>query len=120
MSGEIKTYHGSCHCGAVKFEVDTSLQPVMRCNCSLCRRKGALMHRVEPEQFRLLQGQDTLSLYQFHTHTAKHYFCSQCGIYTHHHPRTAPDKVGINVGCLEEVDPFSFSEIMLNDGQSFD
>ncbi len=120
MGDEVRTYHGSCHCGAVKFEVDTNLQPVMRCNCSICKRKSALMHRVDPENFRLIEGEDQVSLYRFHTERASHYFCHVCGIYTHHHPRSDPSKVVVNVGCLEEVDPLEFTDVMLIEGKDFD
>lgn len=98
------TYRGSCHCGAVQFEVDTELDHMVECNCSICQKKGALHHRVEPEQFRLLSGEDALSLYQFGTHTAKHYFCRHCGIHPFGHPRLAPEKVSVNLRCLDEID----------------
>ena len=115
MPGELKSYQGSCHCGAVKFAVQTTLSPALRCNCSLCRRKGAVMAAVAPEHFNLLSGEEYLSLYQFNTRTAKHYFCKTCGIYTFHRPRTNPGIYRVNVGCLEGVDPFAL-EVGLNDG----
>src|SRR5262249_24593740 len=71
----MKTYRGSCHCGRVQFEVDTDLDHVRVCDCSICRRRGALNHRVLPEYFRLLTSLGDLSLYTFHTHTARDYFC---------------------------------------------
>lgn len=117
MPGELKSYKGSCHCGAVQFEVQTTLSPAVRCNCSLCRRKGAVMATVEPEHFRLLRGEDHLSLYQFNTRVAKHYFCDVCGIYTFHRPRTKPNIYRVNVGCLEGVDPLSL-DVEVNDGAS--
>ena len=117
MQGELKSYKGSCHCGAVTFEVQSTLSPALRCNCSLCRRKGAVMAAVNPEHFKLLSGENSLSLYQFNTRTAKHYFCKVCGIYTFHRPRTNPNIYRVNVGCLEGVDPFSL-QVGLNDGAS--
>jgi hypothetical protein len=117
MQGELKPYKGSCHCGAVKFEVQTTLSPALRCNCSLCKRKGTVMAAVDPEHFKLLSGESSLSLYQFNTRAAKHYFCRTCGIYTFHRPRTNPNIYRVNVGCLEGVDPFSL-EVGLNDGAS--
>ena len=117
MQGKLKPYKGSCHCGAVKFEAQSTLSPALRCNCSLCRRKGAVMAAVDPEHFRLLSGENSLSLYQFNTRAAKHYFCKLCGIYTFHRPRTNPDIYRVNVGCLEGVDPFPL-EAGLNDGAS--
>jgi hypothetical protein len=107
MQGEMATYRGSCHCGAVTFEVRTTLAPARRCNCSLCRRKGAVMASAEPQDFKLLGGEDQLTLYQFNTRTAKHYFCKVCGIYTFHRPRTNPNVYRVNVGCLEGVDPLA-------------
>jgi len=115
MQGELTRYEGSCHCNAVTFSVQTTLSPVLRCNCSLCRRKGAIMAAVAAEHFELLSGEDHLSLYQFNTHTAKHYFCKVCGIYTFHRPRTNPRIYRVNVACLAGVDPFSL-EVGLNDG----
>ena len=115
MQGQMTTYRGSCHCGAVSFEVRTTLSPAMRCNCSLCRRKGAVMASVEPQDFKLLSGEEQLGLYQFNTNTAKHYFCKVCGIYTFHRPRSNPNIYRVNVGCLDGVDPFAL-EIGLNDG----
>jgi len=107
MQGEMKTHRGSCHCGKVQFEIQSTLEPSNRCNCSLCQRRGAVMTRVPADRFRLLAGEEVLSLYQFNTRVAKHYFCKACGIYTFHRPRVAPELYGVNVGCLEGVDPFS-------------
>ena len=94
-------YQGSCHCGAIRFQVRTDFPELTTCNCSICRKKNALMVKVHESKFELLAGEDTLSLYQFHTHTAKHYFCSICGIYPFHRKRSAPDSYGVNVYCLE-------------------
>lgn len=118
MQGQMTTYHGSCHCGVVMFEVRTTLAPARRCNCSLCRRKGAVMASVEAEDFKLLGGEDQLALYQFNTRTAKHYFCKRCGIYTFHRPRMNPAIYRVNVGCLDGVDPLAL-ETELVDGASF-
>lgn len=98
------TYRGACHCGRTRFEVDADLDHVRVCDCSICRRRGALIHRVEEQDLRLLTPLDDLALYQFHTRTAKDYFCTTCGILPFCRPRTAPDKWGINVRCLEGVD----------------
>ena len=98
------TYRGSCHCGRVKFEVVADLDHVRVCDCSICRRRGALNHRVDPECFKLLTPLEDLSLYTFHTHTARDYFCPTCGILPFRRPRTAPDKWTVNVRCFEEVD----------------
>ena len=117
MQFESKTYRGSCHCGTVQFEIRSTLTQAFRCNCSLCRRKGAVMTVVNADEFALLRGEEALSLYQFNTRAAKHYFCRICGIYTFHHPRTNPAVRRVNVGCLEGVDPLSL-KYELNDGAS--
>jgi hypothetical protein len=99
-----QTYRGSCHCGRVKFEVDADLDHVRVCDCSICRRRGALNHRVQPDCFRLLTPFEDLSLYTFHTRTARDYFCPSCGIQPFRRPRTDPSVWTINVRCLEGVD----------------
>jgi hypothetical protein len=101
----MQTYRGSCHCGAVQFEVDTDLTYAIECNCSMCAKRGALHHRVDPSQFRLLAGEDALTLYQFGTRTARHFFCKRCGIFPFGHPRIDPRLVVVNVRCLDGVDP---------------
>ena len=100
----MNTYHGSCHCGKVKFSVATDINKVVSCNCSICTKKGVLHHRVSPEHFRLLQGKEHLSLYQFDTKEAKHFFCRECGIHPFCNPRSAPDMYSINVRCLDDYD----------------
>ena len=101
----MQKYRGSCHCGAVKFEIETDFPELTTCDCSICRRKNALMVKVHDTHFKLLEGEAALALYQFHTHTAKHYFCRNCGIYPFHRKRVTPDYFGINVYCLEGFDP---------------
>ena len=97
------TYRGSCHCGRVRFEVDADLDHVRVGDCSICRRRGARIHRIEPKQFRLLTPLEELQLYTFHTHTARDYFCPVCGVLPFRRPRTAPDIWSINVRCLDGV-----------------
>jgi len=92
------------------------LTNLRRCNCSMCRRKGAIMASVPLADLRVVKGQNVLKLYEFNTHTAKHYFCSTCGIYTHHRQRSDPTRYGFNVACLEGVDPFELGEIPVVDG----
>jgi hypothetical protein len=117
----MKTYRGSCHCGKVAFEIDTALDKVGVCNCSICRRRNAVMHRVPEEHFRLLQGEENLAVYQFNTRTATHYFCKTCGIYPFHRPRVAPDAYTVNVFCLEGVAPEEIAamQVVPFDGRSF-
>ena len=110
----------TCHCGGVEIEVNApdQFKKVMRCNCSLCKRKGIIMTMVGPEDLKIIKGKDLLKLYQYHTKTAKHYFCSNCGIYTHHNPRSNPKMYGINIACLEGVEPFKLSDVNVNDGKN--
>ncbi len=99
-----KTYQGSCHCGKVTFEVDMDLDHVRVCDCSLCRKRGALNHRVEDSDLRILTPLDELTLYQWHTRTAKDYFCPSCGILPFRRPRTAPEVWTVNVRCLDGIE----------------
>ena len=99
----VQTCRGACHCGAVRFEIETDFPEPTTCDCSLCEKKNALMVKVHESKFRLLAGKDSLTEYQFHTKTARHYFCKVCGIYPFHRKRVTPDNLGINVKCLEGV-----------------
>lgn len=96
------TYKGSCHCGRVRFEVDADISAVDDCNCSLCFKKGMLYAEVPPERFRLISGEEALTLYR--PFVAKHYFCKHCGCHTFIHPRSDPEAWEINVRCLEGFD----------------
>jgi hypothetical protein len=98
----MRTYRGSCHCGKVRFEIQADLHKVVECNCSVCTRKGALHHRVPPDSFKLLSGEDALTPYQFGTKVAQHYFCKYCGIHPFSRPRAAPEMYSVNVRCLED------------------
>ncbi len=111
-------HKASCHCGAVVLELDLpdGIVNPRRCDCSLCRRKGAIVASVPLSGIRIIQGHDALRLYQFNTMTAKHYFCAHCGIYTHHQRRSNPLEYGYNVGCLEGVNPYDIDEVPTNDG----
>ena len=104
-SRPLQKYRGSCHCQAVRFEIETDFPELTTCDCSICRRKNALMVKVHESAFTLLAGAESLATYQFHTHTARHHFCRTCGIYTFHRKRVTPDFYGINVFCLEGFDP---------------
>lgn len=92
---------GACHCGAVKFVVETTVEELTTCDCSICTKKGALMTKVHETALRILSGRESLSTYTFNTHTAQHYFCRTCGIYPFHRKRVTPDYYGVNVRCLE-------------------
>jgi hypothetical protein len=108
-SRPMQTYRGSCHCGAVIFEIETDSPELTTCDCSICRRKNALMVKVHEDQFKLLSGDQSLSEYRFHTETARHFFCKTCGIYTFHRKRVTPDYFGVNVFCLEGFDPLGIA-----------
>ena len=82
------------------------------------QKKGAIMSMVKNEDFTILKGKEKLSLYQFHSKVAKHYFCSICGIYTHHNPRANPAMTGFNVGCIEDVNTFEIENISVLNGQN--
>lgn len=101
----LKRYQGSCHCGAVQFEIETDFPELTMCDCSICKRKNALMVKVAEAQFKLISGAEFLTEYQFHTKTARHFFCKVCGIYPFHRKRVTPDTFGVNVNCLHDFDP---------------
>lgn len=111
-------HRATCHCGAVELELhlpDGIVDP-RRCDCSICRRRGAVVASVPLAGLRVVKGAGHLKQYQFGTHTAKHYFCSNCGIYTHHQRRSDPEQYGYNVGCLEGINPFAIANVPTNDG----
>jgi hypothetical protein len=112
-------YEGRCHFGAVRFEVRTELEDLVRCNCSLCVRRSAVMHYVAPSDFMLISGEEQLATYRFGSRSAAHHFCKVCGIF----PYFFSDWGGqqhyvVNVGCLGGVDPYG-QETTLIDGESF-
>lgn len=109
---------GACHCGAVRFRVRLAggLDTARRCSCSYCRMRGAIAVTARVGDLELVAGEDALTLYQFNTRTAEHYFCGTCGIYTHHRRRSNPAELGINVACLAGVSPFDFAEVTVMDG----
>ena len=117
---EVNPIHeGQCHCGSVKFAVKlpNGLVDTRRCNCSMCKRRGAVVASVKLSDFRITEGEKYLSLYQFNTKTAKHYFCSRCGIYTHHQRRSNPELYAFNIACLVGVDPFVLRNVPVLDGE---
>ena len=120
MERDTDETNGACHCGAVRFRVRLSdgLRTARRCTCSYCRMRGAVAVSAPLDGFTLLQGEEALSLYRFNTKAAQHWFCSRCGIYTHHRRRSNPNEYGINAACLEGVSPFDFDEVIVNDGEN--
>jgi len=111
-------HKASCHCGSVQFELilPNGLDDPRRCDCSMCSRREAIVASVPLDGINITKGKDKLNLYQFNTMTAKHYFCSICGIYTHHQRRSNPSQYGFNVACLEDVNPYELKNIPTYDG----
>ncbi len=109
----MRTLKGSCHCGAVEFEVRSESGPegLKRCDCSLCSRKGAIMATALLADLSVTKGADKLSLYQWNTNVARHYFCSVCGIYTHHRRRNSPNEYSYNVACIEGLNISDFGVV---------
>lgn len=109
---------GQCHCGAVRFKVSLSdgFNAIRRCNCSYCRMRGAVVVTADIGGVEILQGEELLTSYRFHTGSVEHFFCSRCGIYTHHQRRSDRSLHAVNVACLDGVSPFDFSEVPVMDG----
>jgi hypothetical protein len=101
-------YNLKCHCGLVQLQVETDLSNIKQCNCSICKRKNAKMNLISRDSIKKIKGEENLCCYQFNTMKAKHFFCKTCGIYTHHNRRSDPNGVGINIGCIDEIDPFEY------------
>jgi hypothetical protein len=99
----VQTLKGTCHGGTIEFEVRSEAGPegLKRCDCSLCTRKGAIMATALLADLTVTKGTDKLSLYQCNTHVARHYFCSICGIYTHHQRRKNSNEYGYNGACID-------------------
>ena len=109
---------GRCHCGVVRFEIDlpNGLEEISRCNCSMCARRGAVVTGVPIQLFNISKGEENLTLYQFNTNTAEHYFCATCGIYTHHKRRSNPNQYSVNIACIEGVNPFEVGSVKIING----
>jgi len=118
-SESIVLYKGSCHCGAIRFEVQAPEElEVERCNCSICNKSGFLHLIVPLSKFTLLAGEDSLSTYTFNTGVAKHTFCKTCGVKPFYTPRSNPDGIDINVNCLDT--PAPSIKIVEFDGQNWE
>ncbi|KNG94151.1 GFA family protein [Pseudaestuariivita atlantica] len=113
------TWRLICHCGAV--EADVTLLPeglasARRCDCSFCRRRGAVTVSAPLDGVQILRGEDNLTLYTWGTHTARHFFCKTCGIYVYHQRRSNPDELGVNALALHGVEPADLGEVAWLDG----
>ncbi len=118
MSDEKQQHDVACHCGTVRLKVKLTdeFNTIRRCTCSYCRMRGAIAVSADLADMEFVSGEDNLTLYQFNTGTAKHYFCKTCGIYTHHQRRSNPSQFGLNVACIAGVSPFDFAEVQVMDG----
>jgi hypothetical protein len=116
----MKTYHGSCHCGAVTYEVEADFTEGMSCNCSHCKRKGFLLAFVPATQFSLKSGEDKLTKYQFNKKHIDHLFCKICGVqsFAQGNDKDGNGMVGIILNCLEDLDTDTL-KIVKVDGKSF-
>lgn len=95
-------YQGSCHCGAIRFEVEAPEHVyASECNCSMCSKAGYIHLIVPKSRFTLLEGEDDITTYTFNTGVAKHTFCKTCGIKPFYIPRSNPDGYSVNVRCLD-------------------
>lgn len=112
-------HSGSCHCGAIRFEVTGRIDEVVVCNCSICARTGYLHWEVAPPAFRLVTPEAPIRNYQFGTRTSQNFFCERCGISPFRRSRSNPDDVDVNVRCLDGVD-LDALEIARFDGRSWD
>jgi hypothetical protein len=114
----IRSYEGRCHCGAVRFRFTS--EPItrgLRCNCSICRRRGAVMSAAYHDDV-AIEGHEALRVYQWGDHDMHHYFCGTCGIHPFSGVVAKPGRYRINLGCVDEVDPFALP-IDLIDGRAF-
>jgi len=116
----MKTYKGTCHCGAIAFSFEhEEIQSGLKCNCSICKRKGAVMSdfTLKPEELEINGKKGALGLYQFDTNIAKHYFCKTCGIYPFHETMRNPGQFRVNLGCIDDIDTNAI-KIDIFDGKS--
>ncbi|MEM7345805.1 MAG: GFA family protein [Chloroflexota bacterium] len=116
----MKHYQGSCHCHAITFAFSApEIVDGMQCNCSICKRKGAIMSNftIPPEAMEVTIMDDALSTYQFGSKVAKHHFCKMCGIFTFVETRLNPGEYRVNLGCVDDLDLFTLPTTLF-DGQS--
>jgi hypothetical protein len=115
----VTTWKGSCHCGDVRFEADGEIEWAEICNCSICSRKAYIHWYVPRERFRLLTPAAHLATYRFGTGAAKHHFCRRCGVAPFYEARSDPDKIDVNLRCVEGA-PLEAVEIRSFDGRNWE
>jgi hypothetical protein len=117
----IRTYRGSCHCGAVRFAFRSEeITSGARCNCSLCSRRGAVVSSryYAAEEIEEIVGKETLTVYLWGDRMMNHYFCPRCGVFPFSDVIEPPARYRINLGCVEDLDPLALDVTVL-DGRSF-
>ena len=114
----LKKHKATCHCGCVELQIElpNGIVDAGGCDCSICRMRGAIFAAVPLEDLTVVKGKEFLTLYTFNTKTAKHYFCSCFGIYTHHQSRAHPEQFDFNIDCLEGVNPYDMENVQIFDG----
>ena len=107
-----------CHCGSVELELTlpNRFENLRKCNCSICCKRNAVVASVSINNLKVVKGETELREYTFNTHTAKHYFCPICGIYTHHQRRSVPSEYGFNIACVEGVKIKDYKDVRYSDG----
>jgi hypothetical protein len=120
QANEAGEMEAACHCGAVRFRVKLTdgFKTARRCTCSYCRMRGAVAVSADASGIMFDAGEEAPAVYRFNTGVARHYFCSRCGIYTHHRRRSNPNQYGVNAACLKGVSPFDFADVPVIDGVS--
>lgn len=108
----MENYQGSCHCGQIVFTVKTDTEFSTRCDCSMCRRRGAIILRCKQDNLKTLSGEEHLQMYQFGANKAEHYFCKQCGIHVFYRLKKLPEQFGVNSGCLDGIDQNTLSPVL--------
>lgn len=120
MRKERKTYRGSCHCEALKFEVSAPRHLVVwNCNCSICNMRKNWHFVVPKKDFKLIEGKDYITEYNFLTGLARHTFCNKCGVQPFYNPRSNPDGYGITFHCVSKDQIESF-EYKCFDGENWE
>jgi len=116
----LETRDGGCHCGRVRFRARIDLEQLSQCNCTICTKKGILHLPAAPDDFELLSGKDSLTVYTFGTGMAQHTFCLHCGMHAFYIPRSQPDQISVNARCLDGIDGPSLKPTGFFDGRHWE